>query len=156
MSCLMMSYALNRSEIQVCRRTCPAPFRRIYRCDDGGNRKWTRLGWVRGGKLFTEKHRTLSLGRGSASAPTRTRTWNPLIKSQLLYQLSHGCGDRAARLPTSTGSQGPEKVSTAAARSWGLPWAVAAASPRFFLPWRERFRHCRSPARGGRTHLSQD
>ena len=23
-------------------------------------------------------------------APTRTRTWNPLIKSQLLYQLSHG------------------------------------------------------------------
>ena len=24
-------------------------------------------------------------------APTRTRTWNPLIKSQLLYQLSHGC-----------------------------------------------------------------
>ena len=25
------------------------------------------------------------------SAPTRTRTWNPLIKSQLLYQLSHGC-----------------------------------------------------------------
>src|SRR3970040_222655 len=32
------------------------------------------------------------VGRGLVScAPTRTRTWNPLIKSQLLYQLSHGC-----------------------------------------------------------------
>ena len=27
-------------------------------------------------------------------APTRTRTWNPLIKSQLLYQLSHGCSTK--------------------------------------------------------------
>ena len=30
------------------------------------------------------------LMRGPNGAPTRTRTWNPLIKSQLLYQLSHG------------------------------------------------------------------
>ena len=27
---------------------------------------------------------------GAFRAPTRTRTWNPLIKSQLLYQLSYG------------------------------------------------------------------
>ena len=31
-------------------------------------------------------------------APTRTRTWNPLIKSQLLYQLSHGRPSRKIRL----------------------------------------------------------
>jgi len=29
-----------------------------------------------------QKHRTPSHGRGSESAPTRTRTWNPLIKSR--------------------------------------------------------------------------
>src|SRR5260221_12880340 len=29
----------------------------------------------------------------SGCAPTRTRTWNPLIKSQLLYQLSHERND---------------------------------------------------------------
>ena len=32
-----------------------------------------------------------------ACAPTRTRTWNPLIKSQLLYQLSHGCNKKLLR-----------------------------------------------------------
>ena len=47
---------------------------------------------VRGEEARGQKHRTPSYGRGSESAPTRTRTWNPLIKSQLLYQLSHGCG----------------------------------------------------------------
>jgi hypothetical protein len=42
-----------------------------------------------------KKHQPPSDGRGSGSAPTRTRTWNPLIKSQLLYQLSHGCFSRS-------------------------------------------------------------
>src|SRR5512136_1048510 len=46
---------------------------------------------MRGEEAKGQKHRTPSHGRGSESAPTRTRTWNPLIKSQLLYQLSHGC-----------------------------------------------------------------
>ncbi len=39
-------------------------------------------------------------------APTRTRTWNPLIKSQLLYQLSHGCGTRMRLKPYFAGVEG--------------------------------------------------
>jgi hypothetical protein len=49
-------------------------------------------------------------------APTRTRTWNPLIKSQLLYQLSHGC-ENCARSPTDWASY-----------SWEAATAVTAAS----------------------------
>jgi len=86
----------------------------------------------------------------SFCAPTRTRTWNPLIKSQLLYQLSHGCGFRAARLPTSRVSQEPVKGSTAPAWSRELPSAGAAELRRFFPLWIGRSRHCRKLLKGGK------
>ena len=41
-----------------------------------------------------------------ACAPTRTRTWNPLIKSQLLYQLSHGCKNTCCQIPLSRRKHG--------------------------------------------------
>ena len=44
------------------------------------------------------KKTTLSIERvvrclTGANTPGRTRTGNPLVKSQLLYQLSYGCGN---------------------------------------------------------------
>jgi hypothetical protein len=42
--------------------------------------KWVGMRDVRLKKAEGHKHRTPSHGRGSESAPTRTRTWNPLIK----------------------------------------------------------------------------
>ncbi len=44
-------------------------------------RKWVGLRVVRGEEWKGQTHRTSSRGRGSWSAPTRTRTWNPLTKS---------------------------------------------------------------------------
>ena len=41
---------------------------------------WNGLRGAHGEEAEGQKHRTPSHGRGSRSAPTRTRTWNPLIK----------------------------------------------------------------------------
>src|ERR1041385_387953 len=57
---------------------------------------------------------------GFGSAPTRTRTWNPLIKSQLLYQLSHersGKCQRKRKGPRPTSSEVERRVAGSAAAS---------------------------------------
>ena len=60
---------------------------------------------------------------------TRTRTWDPLIKSQLLYQLSY-----APEMPAAVGPQGLRPVAKRVPTVQGRPamdrFAMASARPR--------------------------
>ena len=59
---------------------------------------------VRGEEARGQKHRTPSYGRGSESAPTRTRTWNPLIKR---VERSRHCesGSTASAIAVESGAE---------------------------------------------------
>jgi len=58
--------------------------------------------WLNANRFCIDSHGDAEPGAGRVeSTPARTRTWNPLIKSQLLYRLSYGGVESVATVPPS-------------------------------------------------------